>query len=250
MNHDSLINNYNMKGSFKTMKNERYNQLRTLKAQMYFIMVVMVLSNLFLLGYFNSKINDLREPSRETGALVELSPVQSNYSEIAKYYIPTRTSGFVTTDVAIINPQEINSAFDILTPCGYSKDELAYMLSSDSYKNLSPYIDTFILAEERYGVNAFYLICKCGLESGWGTYPSGENNIAGWRNDDGSYRDFSSVDDCILHVAENLSSVYKDKVGSELKAVCVRYSTSSDYSDRLLSIMAQRKNKIEEMETY
>ena len=84
MNHDSLINNYNMKGRFKTMKNERYNQLRTLKAQMYFIMVAMVLSNLFLLGYFNSKINDLREPSRETGALIELSPVQSNYSEIAK----------------------------------------------------------------------------------------------------------------------------------------------------------------------
>lgn len=238
----------NMKGRFKTMKNERYNQLRTLRAQMYFIMVVMVLSNLFLLGYFNSKINDLREPSRETGSLIELTPVQSNYSEIAKYYIPTRTSGAVAVEpTPLINPQEINSTFDILTPCGYTRQELEYMLSYDSYENLLPYIDTFILAEERYGVNAFYLICKCGLESGWGMYPSGQNNIAGWRNDDGSYRDFSSVEDCILHIAENLSSVYKDEVGSELKAVCMRYSTSSDYSSRLLSIMSQRKNKIDEM---
>lgn len=230
------------------MKNERYNQLRTLKAQMYFIMIMSILSNMFLLGYFNSRINNLCETSRETGALIEVAPAQSNYSEFAKYYIPTRTTGAVVmTSTPIIKPQEINSTFDILTPCGYTRQELEYMLSYDSYKNLLPYLDTFILAEQQYGINAFYLICKCGLESGWGSIQSGRNNIAGWRNDDGDYRDFSSVEECILHVANNLSSVYKDKVGTELKDVCVRYSTSEDYCAQLLKIMSQRKIKIDKM---
>lgn len=145
----------------------------------------------------------------------------------------------------IVEPQEISGEFDILTPCGYTKEELETALSSDSHKVMLPYVDALIEAEDTYGVNAFYLMCKLGLESGWGKYMAAENNIGGWTNNDGSYRSFDSVEDCILHIADRLSTTYKDDVGTSLSAVCGKYNPNPLYLDTLMQIMYERQNKIE-----
>lgn len=140
--------------------------------------------------------------------------------------------------------QAIDINFDILVPSGLTSEELAKSIEGPSYDVMREYVDYFVEAEETYGVNSFYLMCKLGLESGWGKYESGENNIAGWRNYDGSYRDFSSVEECVMTVAKSLSTTYKDSVGSNIQDVCSLYCDNPSYTYALLDIMESRSNKI------
>lgn len=138
-----------------------------------------------------------------------------------------------------IQPQEIDLGFDILSDSGYEIEDLVRMLSDDAHSGLLPYVDAIKKAEEEYGVNALYLTCKLGLESGWGKYETGTYNIAGWTNNDGSFRNFSSPEDCVMTVARNLATTYKDTVGTSLGAVCSRYSTNPEYSYVLMDIMEE-----------
>lgn len=144
-----------------------------------------------------------------------------------------------------VEPQTIDRDFDILQPCGYTAEELALAVSDQYRSELLPYVDSFLKAEETYGVNAFYLLCKFGLESGWGQYMAAENNISGWTNADGSYRDFNSVEDCIMHVSKSLSTTYREAVGSKIDDVCARYCQNDGYLDTLLGIMRDREAVIE-----
>lgn len=157
----------------------------------------------------------------------------------------------VVTEIKQIEPvtirQTINSEFDILKPSGYSKEELLSAVSDEYRYRMIPYVDALIEAEKIYGVNALYLLCTIGLESGWGQYESGINNLAGWRNYDGSYRNFASIYDCIMHIANNLSTKYKDSVGSKLIDICGRYSESDSYYETLSSIMIGRERVINEL---
>lgn len=147
-----------------------------------------------------------------------------------------------------IEPQDINGDFDILTPCGYSYEQLLYSVSDEYRMEMTKYVDTFLEAEETYGVNAFYLMCKMGLESGWARYPSGENNLGGWTNADGTYMDFESEEKCILYIAEKLSTEYRDISGTRLEDVCQRYCPYDGYSETLIDIMISQREKIKEME--
>ena len=147
----------------------------------------------------------------------------------------------------LVEPQEIGYDFDIFTPCGYSYEQLLYSVSDEYRYEMVKHIDTFLEAEEKYSVNAFYIMCKIGLESGWGRYPSGENNLGGWTNSDGTYMNFESEEDCIMYIAEKLSTEYKDTSGSRLEDVCQRYCPNSGYSETLIDIMIGRKEKIDEL---
>lgn len=138
-----------------------------------------------------------------------------------------------------IQPQEIDLGFDILSDSGYETEDLIRMLSDDAHSGLLPYVDAIKKAEDEYGVNALYLTCKLGLESGWGKYETGTYNIAGWMNYDGTWRNFSSPEDCVMTVARNLATTYKDTVGTSLGAVCSRYSTNPEYSYVLMDIMEE-----------
>lgn len=140
--------------------------------------------------------------------------------------------------------QEINSDFNIMASSGYTEEELSRALTCEAHQAMKPYISTIVKAERTYGINALYLLCKLGLESGWGRYMSAENNIAGWTNDDGSFRDFDSVEDCILHVAKNISTTYRETVGTKLGDVCERYCPNTDYAETLIQIMTERSSKI------
>lgn len=141
--------------------------------------------------------------------------------------------------------QAINRDFDILQPCGYTSDQLKSVLSDDAHKEMIPYVDSILEAERTHGVNALYLMCKLGIESGWGKYESGKNNIGGWTNNQGGFKDFNSVDECIMHIAKNLSTSYKDIVGTRLEDVCKRYCQNEGYTELLLEIMTDMEIELE-----
>ena len=143
--------------------------------------------------------------------------------------------------------QAINRDFDILQPCGYTSEQLKSVLSDDAHKEMIPYVDSILEAERTHGVNALYLMCKLGIESGWGKYESGKNNIGGWTNNQGGFKDFNSVDECIMHIAKNLSTSYKEIVGTRLEDVCKRYCQDEGYTELLLEIMTDMEI---ELETY
>lgn len=146
-----------------------------------------------------------------------------------------------------IDPQPISRDFDVFQPCGYSAEQLCYMLSDSAHQGLLPYVGTYLYAEETYGVNAFYLICKTGYESGWGKYRANTNNIGGWTNGTGGFMSFDSVDECILHIAEKLSTEYRDAVGNRLEDVCRRYCPTPGYTEMVMQIMREQTAVIEEM---
>lgn len=163
------------------------------------------------------------------------SSYQVNEPVIIEY--PPLVTGAVFEEKT--EPQEITLGFDILSDSGYETEDLVRMLSDDAHSGLLPYVDAIKKAEEEYGVNALYLTCKLGLESGWGKYETGTYNIAGWMNYDGTWRNFSSPEDCVMTVARNLATTYKDTVGTSLGAVCSRYSTNPEYSYVLMDIMEE-----------
>ena len=140
--------------------------------------------------------------------------------------------------------QNVDMNFDISKNCGYSKEDLERILSNDEHKNMKPYIDSFLKAEKKYGVNALFLICQFGLESGWGTYKAGVNNIAGWTDGKGAFKNFDSVDDCIMFVAYKLSTFYKDTVGTRLEDVCSLYCPTKGYAEKVIRIMKEQEKVI------
>lgn len=137
--------------------------------------------------------------------------------------------------------QEISKDFDIFQPCGYTYEELMAAVDGEAYSGMQPHIKALLKAEEEYGVNAFYMLCKFGLESGWGRYTSGKNNIGGWTNNSGGFKDFDSVEQCVMHIAKNLSTTYKNAVGNRLEDVSKRYCPDNGYTEKLLKIMAERE---------
>lgn len=168
--------------------------------------------------------------------------------------IPTYSSekSIVTDEykdkISDIPLKKIDGSYDILTPCGYSYEQLLYSVSDDYRYEMAKYLPTILEAEEKYGVNALYLMCKLGLESGWAKYTSGENNLGGWTSADGSYMDFNSEKECILYIAKKLSTEYREISGTRLEDVCKRYCPCSGYTETLIDIMNGRKEKIEELE--
>ena len=149
-----------------------------------------------------------------------------------------------TRTIEVIVPQEIGPEFNILSQCGYTQDQLENAMQGDYYKKMLPYVDTIMKAEEDYGVNAMYLLCKLGLESGWGKYESAKNNIGGWRCDNGKFKEFESVETCIMHIAETLASEYRETVGTKLADVCYRYCQDDGYCEALMQIMNECEQRI------
>lgn len=93
---------------------------------------------------------------------------------------------------------------DLLSPSNVSADELEAVVKYD----LKPLVDTFLEAENEYGVNAVYLIAISALESGWGRYQFYDNNIFGFGS-----KEFDSEEECIMYVAEFIRTHYLQKDG-------------------------------------
>ena len=144
----------------------------------------------------------------------------------------------------LTQPQPINWEFDISKTNEYTTEQLEEMFRGPYYDKIRPYINTFIAAEQMYGINAFFLMCLTGLESGWFKYTSGENNIAGWMRNDGSFMDFGSIEECIMHVAAGITNNYIPRIGSNIGKVTYRYCYNEGYTQALLNIMCERVSSI------
>lgn len=144
----------------------------------------------------------------------------------------------------LTQPQPINWEFDISKTNEYTTEQLEEMFRGPYYDKIRPYINTFIAAEQKYGINAFFLMCLTGLESGWFKYTSGENNIAGWTRNDGSFMDFGSIEECIMHVAAGIANNYIPRIGSNIGKVAYHYCYNEGYTQALLNIMCERVSSI------
>ena len=144
----------------------------------------------------------------------------------------------------LTQPQPINWEFDISKTNEYTTEQLEEMFRGPYYDKIRPYINTFIAAEQMYGINAFFLMCLTGLESGWFKYISGENNIAGWTRNDGSFMDFGSIEECIMHVAAGIANNYIPRIGSNIGKVAYHYCYNEGYTQALLNIMCERVSSI------
>ena len=144
----------------------------------------------------------------------------------------------------LTQPQPINWEFDISKTNEYTTEQLKEMFRGPYYDKIRPYINTFIAAEQMYGINAFFLMCLTGLESGWFKYTSGENNIAGWMRNDGSFMDFGSIKECIMHVAAGIANNYIPRIGSNIGKVTHHYCYNEGYTQALLNIMCERVSSI------
>ena len=144
----------------------------------------------------------------------------------------------------LTQPQPINWEFDISKTNEYTTEQLEEMFRGPYYDKIRPYINTFIAAEQIYGINAFFLMCLTGLESGWFKYTSGENNIAGWMRNDGSFMDFGSIEECIMHVAAGIMNNYIPRIGSNIGKVAYHYCYNEGYTQALLNIMYERVSSI------
>ena len=144
----------------------------------------------------------------------------------------------------LTQPQPINWEFDISKTNEYTMEQLVEMFRGPYYDKIRPYINTFIAAEQKYSINAFFLMCLTGLESGWFKYTSGENNIAGWTRNDGSFMDFGSIEECIMHVAAGIANNYIPRIGSNIGKVTHHYCYNEGYTQALLNIMCERVSSI------
>ena len=144
----------------------------------------------------------------------------------------------------LTQPQPINWEFDISKTNEYTTEQLEEMFRGPYYDKIRPYINTFIAAEQMYGINAFFLMCLTGLESGWFKYTSGENNIAGWMRNDGSFMNFGSIEECIMHVAACIVNNYIPRIGSNIGKVTHHYCYNEGYTQALLNIMCERVSSI------
>lgn len=116
----------------------------------------------------------------------------------------------------------------------------------------------FIEAQDRYGVNAVFLVAVSALESGWGEskIAHNKNNLFGFKAYDSSpfksAKYFNSKEDCILYFAEYLSDNYLTKDGRYYSGLSVynvhrwnsgkcKYSSDEKWAQKIIKIMNKFK---------
>lgn len=142
-----------------------------------------------------------------------------------------------------INYQYLSGNFDIMQPSNMSSDDLVNALG-ESRSGLIPYADAIIEAEQVYGLNALYLAATLGYESGWGRYESGINNIAGWKDEYGGWKNFNSEYECIMTVANGLVNDFVVTQGSLLTNIVDRYCPDDGYLNMLLTLMYELQSNL------
>lgn len=117
-------------------------------------------------------------------------------------------------------------ALDLRKPSGATEADLKKVTKA----GLVGLEDTFLEAEEKYGVNAIFLMSIASLESAHGTQMFRTNNMFGYGNSG-----YPSKEACIMDVAQGLSSKYLNPSGSlyggssTLKGVNKRYAANPQW---------------------
>ena len=141
-------------------------------------------------------------------------------------------------------------------PSNYSAAELDKLYSMMNLQD-SPLAGkgaTFKEAEERYGVNALYLMAHSALESAWGRsqISRDKNNFFGIAAYDTSpylsAKSFDNVDKGILGAAkwirENYIDYGRDHLGNKATGMNVRYASDPYWGEKIASIMMTINSKL------
>ena len=141
-------------------------------------------------------------------------------------------------------------------PSNYSAAELDKLYSMMNLQD-SPLAGkgaTFKEAEERYGVNALYLMAHSALESAWGRsqIARDKNNFFGIAAYDTSpylsAKSFDAVDKGILGAAkwirENYIDYGRDHLGNKATGMNVRYASDPYWGEKIASIMMTINSKL------
>lgn len=134
--------------------------------------------------------------------------------------------------------------YNLTKESGLSVEHINYMLEGTELEGLGEY---YVQAEKEYGVNAVFLVGLSALESAWGNsrLAKDRNNIFGFmaydRNVDMA-KHFDTKGESILYVAKYLKENYltvggKYYNGTNLEGVNVRYSTDSNWCNKIASIV-------------
>ena len=148
-------------------------------------------------------------------------------------------------------PPIMYSYDNVLIPSNATAEELAKGLRY----NLRSCAQYFVEAEKQYGVNAIFLASIAAHESGWGrsSLAINKNNLFGYKQagGGGTFREFESLEECILYVAQVLKNSYlteggKYYNGTSVADVNVKYCSSEDWASQIDSIASSIVRRITE----
>ncbi len=133
---------------------------------------------------------------------------------------------------------------DLSKPSGVTEEELAPLLQGGTV-GLE---DTFIEAEEKYGVNAIFLVSIAALESAWGTINFRPNNMFGYGTSG-----YETKEDNVMTVAKGLGENYLSPSGSlysgnTATGVNARYASSSKWDDKIITQMKKLYDEVAYMQ--
>lgn len=141
---------------------------------------------------------------------------------------------------------------DLRQPSGLNIEQAEAVVKGTKLEGLG---NKFVEAENKYKVNALYLISHAALESGWGTNKLArlKNNLFGFQAYDDSpvtsASNFSSKGECILYVAEYISKYYLSENGTHyngvtLKGMNVKYASDTKWADKIVDVMESAQEKM------
>lgn len=151
------------------------------------------------------------------------------------------------TSLAQLRKLEVTKAKDIIK---MPKPRKNMDISKTKFKGNPKFLDIFLngvlkgkgkqfyKAQEKYGVNATFLIGIANLESARGTsaVAKAKNNIAGMRTSKG-YLNYKSVDDCIDSLAANIKNNYIDEGYTTIKKINKKYSENEEWGEHVVDCM-------------
>lgn len=175
---------------------------------------------------------------------------QARFQSILENKLNVKTVSSVPKTPALngVNTEDQGfNAQDVMFKSGVSANTLNEKLKGTALEGLG---DDFVAAEQKYGINAWFLTGLAIHESGFGTsrISQDKNNLFGFKAYDSSpyssAAQFTSKGDSIDKVAQYLSDHYTNPSGkyfngTSVDAIGKRYATDPNWSNALQSRVAQ-----------
>ena len=140
---------------------------------------------------------------------------------------------------------------DLRVASNVTPEEIDLMLEGTKLHGLG---SAFVEAEQKYGVNALYMMGLACLESGFGNsaFAQKRNNLYGWNAVDSNPNNastFKNKKEATLYVASKLQSNYLTEggvyyEGYSPRAVDVHYCTDKAHADKIVNIVNNLLQKL------
>ena len=140
---------------------------------------------------------------------------------------------------------------DLRVASNVTSEEIDKMLEGTKLHGLG---SAFVEAEQKYGVNALYMMGLACLESGFGNsaFAQKRNNLYGWNAVDSNPNNastFTNKKEATLYVASKLQSNYLTEggvyyEGYSPRAIDVHYCTDKAHADKIVNIVNNLLQKL------